>query len=126
MAIPEHVKRQAMSAISSPETQAQLRLVKHTGSVEAGFSGPPESPAKGVRQEIPENAKQQAMSAIRDSGVMQQIRLVEANGTPIPGGTPPWDHQRRSERSAHLHHKEADADKAHKQMTKQDLGREYV
>jgi hypothetical protein len=128
MAIPDHVKRQAMSVISSPEIQAQIRLVKHTGSAEPGMSGPPSPGAEGStpRQPIPERAKQEAKGVIGSSEIMQQIRLVEETGSPIPGATPSWDSHRRAQRSSHLHHKERDPDKAQKNMTKQDLGREYV
>ena len=73
MAIPEHIKRRSMDAISHPETQAHRLLFWRAVA--------PKSPSP-VRPPglIPADAKRSAMDAISNAATVAQRGLIKATG----------------------------------------------
>ena len=128
MAIPDHVKQQAMSAVSNRETTAMMRSIQGNGqSVSEGtvFSQRSVEEPKGEIQPLSNDAKRQAMSAISHPETAAQIRLVE-NGEGI---TPPWTPSHGTheiaEKIARMHKSGQDLGSLHNTITQDDFGREH-
>ena len=79
MAIPEHVKRRKMDAVSHPETQTQMRLLRGNGLPNAGIT--PANPALlESRGLIPQEVKRMAMSAISSVETVAQVGWIKMTG----------------------------------------------
>jgi hypothetical protein len=122
MAIPDHVKKQAMDAVSNKVTTAQIRL--YCNNDRPAIFNPSEKSAPGPRAPIPDHVKRQAMDAISHKGTMAQIRMIEAKGSVSPIGTPSLGHSPLAEKISKLHAMGHGVDSVQKQMTKDDFGRE--
>ncbi len=127
MAIPEHVKKQAMDAVSHKETTAQIRLYRSNDSPAPNFSAPQsgEKIASATRGSIPDHVKKQAMDAIANKETVAQIRLVKDNGSVMPMATPSQETNRAAERIAHMHKGGHDADAIQRQATKDNFERAH-
>jgi len=125
MAIPDHVKRQAMDAVAHKETTAQIRLYS-SNHVPARTLPDTEKTAPAARGAIPDHVKKQAMDAVANKETTAQIRLVKDNGSLSPGQTPAHDSNRVAEKVAGLHKAGHQADTVHQAVTKDDFGREYA
>lgn len=127
MPIPEHVRRQAMDAVSHSETTAQIRAFQTSGqtvSFERQFT-PPE-PSVPEQRPIPEHVRKQAMDAVSHSETASQIRLVRDNGDITAPATPSRESQRIAEKIAQMNRSGMDTDTMQQQITKDGFGREYV
>jgi hypothetical protein len=126
MALPEHVKKQAMDAVAHKETTAQIRLYSNRGAADAPrqdlFSSPkgtgPES------REIPDYVKKQGMDAVADKDTTAQIRLVKDSGTVVPQAGSARDTNRVSERIAQMQKESRDVDSVHRTITKDNFERD--
>jgi hypothetical protein len=75
MAIPEHLKRRSMDAVSHKETQAHMRLLRGPTAVTAPAPGVPAS--RGV---IPQEVKRLAMNAIAHVETVAQAGVIRVAG----------------------------------------------
>jgi hypothetical protein len=123
MAIPEHVKRQAMNAVSHRETTAHIRHV--TGAPAPEFSVPANPSEPGPVRPLSEDAKRQAMDAVSHPETRAMIRLVKDTGSVIPDHTPTRASQRQAEKIAQLHKGGMGVDDVHKAVSKDNFGKEY-
>jgi hypothetical protein len=124
MAIPDHVKKQAMDAVNHKETTAQIRLYSNNHEPAQTFSESPKI-APATRGEIPDHVKKQAMDAIANKETMAQVRLVRDNGSLSPGPTPAHETNKVAEKVAGLHKTGHEADSVQQAMTKDNFGRDY-
>ena len=118
MALPAHVKQQAMDAVSHSETTSQIRLVQDKGSLFHGDN------ASGVGREIPASVKQQAMDAVSSKETTAQIRMVKDNGSVEPVGRTSHATNRVAEKVAAMQKSGQDAESVHRTVTKDNFGRE--
>ena len=125
MAIPEHVKRQAMDAVSHKETTAQIRLYsQNPNAAPKLFNEPPkESPTLVQRGPIPDDVKRQAMDAVSNKETTAQIRLVKDNGSMSPTPSPNKESTKAAEKIAQMHRAGQDPDTVQNAMTKDGFGR---
>jgi len=124
MAIPEHVKRQAMDAVSHRETTAMIRSFQNSGvevSPEKTFTHAQE-PTPEVHP-IPDDVKRQAMDAVSHPETAAQIRLVRDNGSVTAPITPGRDTDRIAGKIAQMHQSGQDLDATHKTMTQDGFER---
>jgi hypothetical protein len=127
MAIPDHVKRQALDAVSHKETTAQIRLYRHNDAPAQTFtSSAPEQSAAATqnatpRSPIPDDVKKQAMDAIANKETMAMIRLVKDTGSPYPMATPSKETSRAAEKVAQMHQSGQAVDSVHRHMTKDNF-----
>jgi hypothetical protein len=127
MAIPEHVRKQAMDAVSHRETTAQIRAYRDSG-VTASPSFTPVMPvdnAKAGYQPITPEIRKQAMDAVAHKETTAQIRLVKDSGTITPPHTPSRKTTMMAERVAELHKSGQSVDAIQQKMTKDNFGREH-
>jgi len=123
MAIPDHVKKEAMDAINDAVTTAQIRLYCNNDRPAVFTSPDIEAPV--IRGPIPDHVKMQAMDAINDRGTQTQIRMMEWNGEVSPPvGLPIHGNNHVAQKITHLHQMGHDLDSVHKNMTRDDFGRE--
>ena len=131
MALPEHVKKQAMDAVNHKETTAQIRMYRNndaadTTSSSAQKNAPASRGQGGVEQStrtpIPEHVKMQAMDAVGHKETTGQIRLVKENGSPTPPAGPARDTDRTGEKIAQMQRSGHSADAVHAQVTKDAFG----
>jgi hypothetical protein len=122
MAIPDHVRKQAMDAVSNKVTTAQIRL--YCSNDQPAIFNPSEKAAPGPRASIPDDVRKQAMDAIADKGTMAQLRLIESKGSVSPIGTPSPGKNLLAEKVAKMHAMGHGIDSTHQQMTKDGFGRE--
>lgn len=127
MAIPEHVKKQAMDAVSHKETTDMIRSFKGSGADVSQsyttFTHAPEPKAE-VRP-IPDEVKKQAMDAVSHPETQAQIRLVRDNGAVTAPLTPARDTDRIADKVAQMHKSGKDVDMTQRAMTKDNFGREH-
>jgi hypothetical protein len=124
MALPEHVKKQAMDAVSHTETTAQIRLYRNNDVPAQTFSSA-EKHEGPTRSPIPDDVKKQAKDAVSHPETQAQIRLVKDNGSVSPAATPSQETNRIAGKTAQLEKSGHDADAAHQKMTKDNFGREH-
>jgi hypothetical protein len=122
MAIPDHVKRQAMDAVADKVTTAQIRLYCNNDQP-AVFNASEDRP---VRSPIPDHVKMMAMDAIKDKGTVAQIRMIEAQGVVAPMGTPSLGKGPLAGKIARMHEMGHGVDSVHQEATKDGFGREYA
>jgi hypothetical protein len=129
MALPEHVKRQAIDVVSHPETAKQLSLYRNNAaraSPSDTFNAPTKSataPAKsGESRTIPDDVKKQAMDAVGHKETTAQIRLVKDSGSVLPAGAGRQTNQ-VAERIASMHKDGHNADSIHRTATKDNFDR---
>ena len=125
MAIPEHVKRQAMDAVSHQETTAQIRLYSNNpDAAPKSFNEPSkEPPARVQRGPIPDDVKRQAMDAVAHKETTAQIRLVKDNGSLSPTPTPNKESTKAAEKIAQMHRDGQGVDTVQDAATKDGFGR---
>ena len=125
--IPEHVRRQAMDAVSHRETTAHIRSFQTSGtdvSPDSMFSYRQE-PRQEVRP-IPDAVKRQAMDAVSHPETTSQIRLMRDNGRVTPPNTPARETDQVAGKVSRLHHEGHGLDATQKTITQDGFGREYV
>jgi len=125
MAIPDHVKRQAMDAVSHKETTAQIRLYRNNEAQAPNFSAAEKNaaaPRSDVpRSPIPDDVKKQAMDAIANKETVALIRLVKETGSPYPMATPSKETSRAAEKVAQMHQSGQGVDSVQRQVTKDNF-----
>jgi hypothetical protein len=121
MAIPDHVKKQAMDAVANKVTTAQIRLYCNNDQP-AVFNAPEKNAA--ARSAIPDHVKKQAMDAINDKGTRAQIRMIESNGSLSPVGSPSPGNGPLADKIARMHQMGHGVDSVHQAAIKDDFGRE--
>ena len=125
MGIPEHVRRQAMDAVSNSAILAQIRSFKDSGidmSLDQPFTYA-ETPAP-ERSPIPEHVRREAMSAVSDPMIREQIRLARDNGTIEAPFTPTRSGLCSAEKVAGLHRSGMDMAAVQQTITRDGFGRE--
>ena len=126
MALPEHVKKQAMDAVSHSETTTQIRGYSNREAADAAHKDLFSSPAQGGEsKEIPDHVKKQAMDAVSSKETTAQIALVKDSGSVVPEGGPARDTSRTAERIAQMQKDSRDVDTMHRTMTKDSFEREH-
>lgn len=123
MAIPEHVKRQAMSAVNHRETTALIRAYG-AKSVPEGNLFTHHQPSGPENRPLTEEAKRQAIDAVSNRETTSQIRLVKDTGQVTPPSTPARGADRVAAKVSQLHRSGHGADFAHKTITQDGFGRE--
>ena len=125
MALPEHVKRQAMDAVSHKETTAQIRLYRDNTAQQELFNAASQQSKVEPSREIPEHVKQQAKDAVGNIETTHQIRLVKDSGSPTApsgGGNTSCKAAENLARSQKMEH---NTDRFHDTITKDNFGREH-
>jgi hypothetical protein len=126
MSIPEHVKRQAMDAVSHKETTAMIRAFQGSGaSVSTRYDFTHAKAPQPEVSPIPDDVKRQAKDAISHPETQAQIRLVKNSGEITTPLTPNRDTERIAGKVAQMQKSGQDMDATHKAMTKDNFGREY-
>lgn len=125
MAIPEHVRQQAMDAVSHYETTARMRAYPDSGiTVSPGQQFTYPEPAKPEVRPIPEHVRQQAMDAVSHPQTLARITLARDNDVFAPA-TPSRQSQEIAEKIARLRIEARDVDRAHQEITRDGFGREH-
>lgn len=125
MAIPQHVKQQAMDAVNHRETTAMIRSAKDSGisvSPENLFTHRQEP--RPENRPIPDDVKRQAMDSISHPEMSNQIRLATYNGVVTPPVTPMRDVDRSAERVNKLFEVNPGMQSPQQTMTRDGFGRE--
>lgn len=119
--IPDHVKKQAMDAVSHHETTEFMRL---HGFVSEGV---PTSPpvAKRPAGVIGEAVKRQAMDAVSHPDTKAHVRMVADTGTVFPPTTPTREATQAAERVNALHRGGAAIDAVQRQVTQDGFARHH-
>jgi hypothetical protein len=123
MAIPDHVKKQAMDAVSSKETTAQIRLYRNNDAPAQTFSESKNAPA--ARGSIPDHVKKQAMDSINCKETVTQMKLVKDSEPMSPLSSPSHEKNRTAERIAEMQKSGQDVDSVQRQATKDGFERAY-
>ena len=126
MAIPEHVRKQAMDAVSHRETTAQIRAFRDSG-VTASPSFTPVAQvdnSKTEYQPITPEIRKQAMDAVSHKETTAQIRLVKDGGSISPVHTPSHKTTMIAERIAEMHKTGQSIGAIQQNMSKDNFGRE--
>lgn len=125
MAIPKHVRQQAMDAVNHRETTAMIRSFK-----DSGISVSPESMFTHRKEPVPENrpipdeVKRQAMDSISHPEMRNQIRLASFNGTVTPPVTPMRDVDRSADKVNKLFEVNPGMPTPQQTMTRDGFGRD--
>ena len=124
MAIPEHVKRQALSAVNHRETTSMIRAYG-AKSVPEGNLFTHSNPPMPENRPLTAEAKRQAMDAVSNPETRSQIRLVKDTGQVTPPSTPAPGANRVAAKVSQLHRSGHGADFTHKTITQDGFGREH-
>lgn len=127
MAIPDHVRRQAMDAIAYHASTAFIRSQPDSGvsvSPESQFHQPEINPP-GSYETITDDVRRQAMDAVSNDNSKALIQLVKDADTIAPPWTPSPEASRIGERIAGLHKSGQDVGSVQQSITKDDFGRDY-
>ncbi|HEY3862535.1 MAG TPA: hypothetical protein VGO59_11660 [Verrucomicrobiae bacterium] len=125
MAIPEHVKRQAMDAVSHKETTAMIRAMNaNAAPVSHGDVFAHSKPSVPETRPIPDEVKRQAMDAVSHPETRAQIKLVKDTGEISCPLTPSREKMRIADKIARLHKSGHDLDATHRAMTQDHFGKE--
>ena len=125
MALPEHVKRQAMDAVSHKETTAQIRLYRDNTADRDLFKAAPQQSNVEASREIPDHVKQQAKDAVGNIEATHQIRLVKDSGSVEPPSGGGNTSCKAAENLAKSHKTDYNTDRFHDTITKDNFGREH-
>jgi hypothetical protein len=123
MAIPEHVRKQAMDAVAHKETTAMIRLYRSNDGPGPDFSGPPE--LKTDYGKITDDIRKQAMDAVSHPETRARIQLVKDTGEVTPPNTPTRNSLVLAERIAEMHKSGQDMNSIHHDVSKDNFGREH-
>ena len=123
MAIPEHVRKQAMDAVSHRETTALIQLYRGNAEVAPDFSGPPD--VSRSYDKITPEIRKEAMDAVSHPETQALIRLVKDNGEISAPTTPSQKSLILAERIAEMHKSGQDVSSIHRDISKDDFGREH-
>ena len=116
MALPEHVKKLAMTAVEGKETTGWIR--NHTVNTESGqFFHERE---RGMCERV----KKEAVAAVSQSETTRQIRLVAVNAIDPPLPTPNRNVRIVSDKIRSLYLLAKSAHEVHEVATKDGFGRE--
>jgi len=122
MAIPDHVKKQAMDAVNNKVTTAQIRL--YCNNDQPAIFNSEDKILPATRGPIPDHVKKQAQDAISWTGTQSQIKLVEDKGSLSPVGVPSQGKGPLAEKVARMHQMGHGVDSVQRDMTKDGFGRE--
>jgi uncharacterized protein len=125
MALPEHVKRQAMDAVDHKETTAQIRLYRDNTADRELFKAPPQQSNVEASREIPDHVKQQAKDAVGNIETTHQIRLVKDSGSPTASSGGSNTSCKAAENLAKSQKSEHNTDRFNDTITKDNFGREH-
>ncbi len=123
MPIPEHVRRQAMDAVSHHETTAQIRAFQDSGIEAAPGFTPVEIP-QTVTRPITDDIRREAMDAVSHGETMAAVRQVEMPDDIRPDHTPSVKNSIIAERIAEMHETGQSIGAIQHAMTKDNFGRE--
>ncbi len=123
MPIPEHVRRQAMDAVSHHETTAQIRAFQDSG-IEAGPGFTPVEIPQTVTRPITDDIRREAMDAVSHGETMAAVRQVEMTDSIRPDHTPSVKNTMIAERIAEMHETGQSIGAIQHAMTKDNFGRE--
>jgi len=124
MPIPEHVRQQAMDAVSHSETTAQIRAFQDSG-VEAAPGFTPVEISQAPTGPLTDDIRRQAMDAVSHSETMAAVRQVEMTDSVRPDHTPSVKNTMIAERIAEMHETGQSVGAIQHAMTKDNFGREH-
>jgi hypothetical protein len=124
MAIPEHVKKQAMDAVSHKETTQMIRMYQNKDAAAPVLASPVKT-ATATRGAIPEHVKKQAMDAVAHKETTAQIRLVKDGGAPMAPLAPSQEANRAAQKVSEMHKRGQDMDAVQRAMSKDNFGRDH-
>lgn len=120
MAIPGHVKRQAMDAVAHRETTEFMRLHGYRREPVSGVEHRHEAAARPSA-----DVKRQALDAVSHRETTAHIRLVEDASSVFAPTTPSRASAHAAERVDELHRAGIGIEAAHQQITQDGFGRLY-
>jgi hypothetical protein len=123
MPIPDHVRQQAMDAVSHRETTAQIRAFQDSGIEAAPGFTPVEIP-QGPTGPLTDEIRRKAMDAVSHSETMAAVRQVEMPDSIRPDHTPSVKNTIIAERIAEMHKTEMSIGAIQQSITKDNFGRE--
>ena len=125
MAISDHIKRQAMDAVSHRETTEFMRLHGYSEQSISLFSAPAIAEPQGTSLPLNDAVKRQAMDAVAHRETTAHIRLMEDTGSVFTPSTPSRASAHAAERVSELHRSGAATDAVQQQVTQDGFGRFY-
>ena len=124
MAIPDHVRKQAMDAVAHKETTDWIRHHSNDNAPGQVFNREQPAPIGRSVDSLPDAVKKQAMDAVSHAETKAQIRLVSVSEISGPLHSPTRDGLKASQQIAQMHRTGQDADAVHSSVTKDGFGRE--
>jgi hypothetical protein len=124
MALPDHIKRQAMDAVSHRETIEMMRRYG-VSDVTASELFQNRHAAPVQRGALPDEVKRQAMDAVGSREIVAQIRLVKDGGHVFPPTTPRTETNRIAGKISQMHKTGHHPQRIQREMSKDDFGRDY-
>jgi len=121
--IPEHVRQQAMDAVAHKETTAQIRMYRNNDAPAPESSGPTQG-TPSYNKITPEMRKQ-AMDAVAHTETKAQVQLMKETGAVTSPHTPTRSSLAVAERVADLHKSGQNIDSIHRNITKDNFGRDH-
>ena len=125
MAIPEHVRRQAMDAVSHRETTEFMRMFGFSERGASLFSAPLNEPKTARHAPITDEVKREAMDAVAHRETTAHVRLVRDTGSVAVPATPSPASRHAAERVTELHSAGTALDAVQRQITQDGFGRLY-
>jgi hypothetical protein len=124
MAIPDHVRQQAMDAVAYHASTAFIRQQPDSGisvSQESLFHQPDTTPHAPINDDV----RRQAMDAVSDPSSKALVQLVKDADSIEAPWTPSPEAERFGERIADMHKSGQDVGSIQQSITKDDFGSEY-
>jgi hypothetical protein len=123
MAIPDHVKKQAMDAVSHRETTAFMHLYGYSSDGASVFSR--SGDADPAKSRLSVDVKQQALDAVSHRETTAHIRLVEDSGSVFAPTTPSRASADAAQRISDLHRTGICVDSVQRQITQDGFEKFY-
>jgi hypothetical protein len=118
MALPEHVKRQAMEVVAHKESTEMIRRYSATDVAAFDLFHPR---PYGV---LTEAVKREAMSAVGSKETAAQIKMMRECGQVFPPTTPSRESQRIAEKISRMHYAGRGLNEIHRAACKDNFGRD--
>lgn len=125
MAIPDHVKRQAMDAVSHRETTEFMRRYGYSTDSISLFSATPAAQKSSASGPLNDNVRRLAMDAVTHRETTAHIHLVEHSGSVFAPTTPSRTSHHSAQLVNDLHRSGAEIDAVQRQVTQDGFGRSY-
>ena len=125
MPIPEHVRKQAMDAVSHYSTTARIRAYGDSGiSASPGSQFTYSEPTKAGYAPLTDEVRRKAMDAVSHPEIQARVRLAQDNEVFAPS-TPSRQSMEIAEKITRMRLEGRDVERAHKEITRDGFGQEY-